>query len=270
MRATLLSLLAAVLALLFLFPFLWTISLSLRPGTMLYAVPGWGIPFLDFTPTLDAWRGELASLHLGRALRHSTAIGAGATALALLLALPAAWALARPGAVPRADLLLVGFLSLRLLPPVGLVVPFYVLAQRLGLLDTALVLVLINATLVFPFAVLILRQGFADIPAEVEEAAALDGAGPIRAFVRIVLPLCAPSIAATALILLAFAWNDVMFATTLLVMDMVTLPILISGYGSVSAGGAVTMLVTTAVPLVAALLAQRWLVGAMTLGAVRG
>lgn len=135
---------------------------------------------------------------------------------------------------------------------------------------TLLALGLINAILVFPFAVLSLRQGFADIPGEVEDAETLDSAGPVRPCIRIVLPLGAPSIAATALILVAFAWSDAVVATTLLVMERYTLPILITGHGSVSAGGAVTMLVTTAVPLLAARLAQRWLVGAMTLGAVRG
>ena len=270
MRASILTLLAFVVTIVFLFPLFWTVSLSIRPATELYAVPGWGIPWLDFTPTFDAWSGELTYPGMGLAAAHSTEIGVGAMLLAMVLGLPASWALARRSLMPRAGLVVACLLVIRLLPPVALVVPVYLMAAKAGLLDTALALVLINATLVFPLVVVLMRQAFADIPPELEEAAAVDGAGPLRTFVSIVLPLTAPAIVATGLILLAFAWNDYMFAASLLALKMNTLPVLTSGYNRVVREGAVDMLICVSVPMVAALLAQRWLVSVLSFGTVRG
>ncbi len=158
-----------------------------------------------------------------------------------------------------------------MLPPISLVIPFYLLASALGLLDTALVLVLVNATLTFPLVVVLMRQAIADLPPELEEAACIDGAGPWRIFVGIVLPLAAPATVATALIVFAFVWNDFLFAASLSTLDVNTLPVLsVGGWAGGVRQSAVGMLICMSVPLVAALLAQRWLVSSLTLGAVKG
>ena len=173
--------------------------------------------------------------------------------------------------MPRADLVVVGFLVVRLLPPIALVIPYYFLASALGLLDTALALVLVNATLVFPLVVVLLRQAFADVPPELQEAAGIDGAGPLRILVRIVLPLAAPAMVATALIVFAFVWNDFLFASSLSTLHVTTLPVLsVGGWAGGVRQSAVGMLICMSVPLIAALLAQRWLVSSLTLGAVKG
>jgi multiple sugar transport system permease protein len=271
MRASILTLLAYLSVLVFVLPFLWALSLSVRPSLELYAPSGWGIPWLDFAPTLEAWPLALAYPGLGEAAGYSLGISAAATLLSLVLGLPAAWALAPRRGLPRTDLIVVGFLVVRLLPPIALVIPFYFMAAAFGLLDTALVLVLVNATLVFPLAVVLLRQAMADVPPELEEAAGIDGAGPLRILLGIVLPLAAPAMVATTLIVFAFVWNDFLFAASLSTLDVTTLPVMaVGGWAGGVRQSAVGMLICMSVPLIAALLAQRWLVSSLTLGAVKG
>ena len=179
MRASILTLLAYLSVLVFVLPFLWAGSLSVRPSLELYRAVrmGHSLARLRADPRGLAQPPSLIQAWVGRPATAS-GISAAATLLAMALGLPAAWALAPRGGVPRADLMVVGFLIVRLLPPIALVIPFYFLASALGLLDTALVLVLVNATLIFPLVVVLLRQTFADVPPELQEAAGIDGAGP--------------------------------------------------------------------------------------------
>jgi multiple sugar transport system permease protein len=201
---------------------------------------------------------------------NSLVITVAATILAVALGVPAAWALARPAERHRAELLVASFLFARLVPPIALVIPFYVLASSVGLLDSALALILINATLALPLVVILMRQAFADLPQELEEAAAVDGAGPRRILVSIVLPLAAPAMVGTTLIVFAFVWNDYLFAVSLATVRMITLPVMVSSVGVSVREAAVGILICMSAPLVAVLLAQRWLISGLTLGAVRG
>ncbi len=112
---------------------------------------------------------------------------------------------------------------------------------------------------------------FADVPPELQEAAGIDGAGSLRILVGIVLPLAAPAMVATALIVFAFVWNDFLFASSLSTLHVTTLPVLsVGGWAGGVRQSAVGMLICMSVPLIAALLAQRWLVSSLTLGAVKG
>jgi ABC-type glycerol-3-phosphate transport system permease component len=189
LRYTLYSLLAIVVTLIFLFPLFWGLSTSLRPPLETFTVNGFGIPWIDFTPTLDNWIEQLEVPETQRALYNSTFIATFATLLALLIGTPAAYGLARFRfvVVPNRDLTIF-FLAQRILPPVATVIPFYLMMALLGLLDTQLGLILINATFILPFVVVILRQGFLDLPVELEESALVDGADHFRAFLRISLP----------------------------------------------------------------------------------
>jgi multiple sugar transport system permease protein len=202
-------------------------------------------------------------------------IAVGASLLALLLGTPAAYALARFRfrRVPNRDIT-VWFLSQRVLPPVATVIPFYLVMRALGLLDTQLALILINATFVLPFVVVIVRQTFIDLPLELEEAALVDGAGHFGAFWRIALPLALPAIAATGLIIFAFAWNEFLFAITVASREAITIPVQMAG--AVDTRGvqfwfmAVRAMIAMIPPVVVALLAQRFIVRGLTLGAVKG
>jgi multiple sugar transport system permease protein len=269
------SLVAIVVTLIFLFPFFWALSTSLRNPIDTFTVSGLGIPWLNFEPTLDNWRDQLATPESLRALSNSTMIAIGASLLALVLGTPAAYALARFKfrMIPNRDIT-VWFLSQRVLPPVATVIPFYLIMRTLNLLDTQLALILINATFTLPFVVVILRQTFMDLPVELEESAMVDGAGFWTAFVRVVLPLAMPSIAATGLILFAFTWNEFLFAITLTSREAITVPVHMAG--GVDTRGvqfwymAVRAMIAMIPPVLLALIAQRYIVRGLTLGAVKG
>ena len=266
---------AVCVTILFFFPFYWAISQGLRNPLDTFTVAGLGVPWLSFEPTFDNWATQLASPESRRALANSTIISVGAAVLALLLGIPAAYALARFRfrRIPNKDIT-IWFLSQRILPPVATVIPFYLVMRTLGLLDTQLALILINATFVLPFAVVILRQTFLDLPIELEEAVLVDGGGYLTSFLRVALPLAAPGIAATGLISFAFSWNEFLFAITISSRDSITIPVHVAG--AVDTRGvqfwfmAVRALIAMVPPVLVALLAQRYIVRGLTLGAVKG
>lgn len=275
MRYAIYSLIAIVVAMTFLFPLYWALSTSLRNPIDTFTVAGLGIPWVNFEPTLDNWASQLATEESRRALMNSTIIAVGASLLALILGTPAAYALARFRfqRIPNRDIT-VWFLSQRVLPPVATVIPFYLVMRSLGLLDTHLALVLINATFVLPFVVVIVRQTFLDLPIELEEAAFVDGAGPFGSFWRIALPLAMPAIAATGLIIFAFTWNEFLFAIALSSKRAITIPVHMAG-GVDSRGVqfwfmAVRAMIAMIPPVLLALFAQRFIVRGLTLGAVKG
>ena len=275
MRVTLYSLLAVVITLVFFFPLYWAISNSLREPAETFTVAGLGVPFVDFNPTINNWVEELQVKEASRSLKNSIVVASVSTLLALILGLPAAYALARfrfrrP---PNKDLT-IWFLSQRVLPPVATAVPFFFVFTTLGMQDTLGSLILINATFILPFVVVIVRQTFQDLPIELEEAALVDGASHLKAFVRIALPLAAPAIAASALIMFAFAWNEYLFALILSLTESTVMPTHIAG-GADTRGVqfwfvAVRSLIAMVPPVLLALFAQRYIVRGLTLGAVKG
>lgn len=269
------SLLAVVVAMIFIFPFYWALSTSLRDPIDTFTVSGLGIPWVQFEPTLKNWIQQFAAAEYRRAMANSTIIAVAASLLALLIGTPAAYALARFRfrVIPSRDIT-IWFLSQRVLPPVATVIPFYLVMRTLGLLDTHLALILINATFVLPFVVVIVRQTFLDLPIELEESAFVDGAGHFVAFWKIALPLAAPAIAATGLIIFAFAWNEFLFAITISSREAITIPVAMAG--AVDTRGvqfwfmAVRAMIAMIPPVLIALLAQRYIVRGLTLGAVKG
>jgi multiple sugar transport system permease protein len=271
------ALLAIVVTLIFVFPLYWGVSTSLRNPLDTFTVSGLGVPWINFEPTLNNWESQLASEEAQRALANSTIISIGATLLALVLGAPAAYGLARfqfsRKMMTNKDIT-VWFLSQRVLPPVATVIPFYLVMRTLGLLDTPLALILVNATFILPFVVVILRQTFLDLPVELEEAALVDGASFLTAFFRVALPLAAPAMAATGLIIFAFAWNEFLFAITLSSKNALTIPVHMAG--AVDTRGVQFWFMSTRAiiamvpPVVLALLAQRYIVRGLTLGAVKG
>jgi multiple sugar transport system permease protein len=269
------SVVAIVVALIFFFPIYWAISNSLRRPAETFTVTGLGIPFVNFTPTLENWSQQFRVPEFYGAFLNSTVISFSAVAIALALGLPAAYALARFRffTVPNKDLT-VWFLSQRVLPPVATAVPFFIVFSTLDLLDSRLALTLVTATFILPFVVVICRQTFYDLPIELEEAALVDGASHLGAFLRVALPLAMPAVAAAALIMFAFAWNEYLFAVILTIKDAATMPVHIAG--GVDTRGvqfwfvAVRSLIAMIPPVLLALLAQRYIVRGLTLGAVKG
>lgn len=256
-----------------LFPFYWAFLNSVKTRAETFQ-PTW-IPFLQFPPTLDNWRSELAIREIRRAVLNSTLISVGAASLAVPLGTLAAYALARfRFHKPDNGFLTTWFLSQRVLPPVLFVIPFFLLMRQVRLLDSVWALILLNATFTLPFPVIIMSQMFRELPIELEEAARVDGASRFQAFTRIALPLVAPGLVATWILCLAFSWNEFLFALSLTSKSAIPMPVIIAGAEHTQGVQfwfvGVRVLLTMLPPTVLALLAQRYIVRGLTLGAVKG
>jgi multiple sugar transport system permease protein len=273
LRKILATVAVAVAALIAIFPLYWAVVTSLRPRDV--EISDLWLPGVTFEPTLTAWQRLVALPGLVSSLGNSIVISAGAATLAVVLAAPAAYAIGRLR-FPRgwAAGMLLGFLFLRLLPPVVYLPSYMLLLRNLGLIDTLAGLVIVNTTFNVPLAAMILAGAFREIPRELEEASWVDGVGRWGSFARICLPLAAPALAATWLLCLAFSWNEWMYASALGYTEARSFPVLIQATGSgggVNFGAATTRaLAATAVPILAALFAQRYMVRALSLGAVKG
>jgi multiple sugar transport system permease protein len=264
----------AVTAIVFL-PFYWAISLSVRDPREAFTVSGLAVPFVQYKPTLANWKTELATGETQKALLNSTLVAVCTAVVVLAVGTPAAYAIARfqfrrPS---NADLTL-WFLSQRVLPPVATAIPLFLMIRWLGLLDTRLGLILLNTTFNLPLVVVIMRQAFLDLPFEMEEAALVDGAGHLKIFLKICLPLAAPSLAAAVLIVFAFTWNEFLLALMVGSLNAKVIPVHMAG--AVDTRGvqfwfvAVRTLIAMTPPVILALLAQRYIVRGLTFGAVKG
>lgn len=265
------ALLAAFVAL---YPFVWAVITSFK--TQMEALNPTLIPFVQFTPTLEHWNQELGSggQETFKGLRNSAIIATGATFVALTIGTMAGYGLARFRFKVGNRNIVSWFLSQRFLPPVATVIPYTLLMRQVGLVDTHIGMIMVNATFVLPFAVLILRDFFADFPAELEDAALVDGANSFQVFWRVALPIAGPAIVAAAIICFAFSWNEFLFASVLTNRDAQPFTLLVSGSGTVRGihfGFVSTrLLLAIALPVILSLFVQRYIVRGLTLGAVKG
>jgi sorbitol/mannitol transport system permease protein len=214
---------AWVVGLVFFFPVLWMVVNSFKSEQAANTTPT-----LNFTPTLDRYREVTKSagglLSFGEAFTNSAVVVVVSTIIVLTLAIPAAYALAiRPVAKWR-DVLFF-FISTKFLPVVAAILPIWILAKNLGLLNSRLALIILYTGLNLPLAVWMLRSFFQEIPRELIEAAEIDGAGLKGQLTSIILPMAAPGIAATALLCVIFAWNEFFYAVQLNPVKGSTVPI---------------------------------------------
>lgn len=200
---------AVAVAALFALPLAWMAGTSLKPPG---EYVGASAALLPREPTLEHYAAVLEPRVL-RLFLNSLAVAAGTTLLALAAALPAAYALARlrfPRGLDAAFLVFV--LMVKLTPPIVLAVPLYQVLRGVGLLDTLAGLVLVYQIYALPFAIWMLLGFVRDVPAAYEEAAMIDGAGPLRILRDIVLPVLMPGLVATAVLVAVTAWNEFLFA----------------------------------------------------------
>ena len=218
-----LGVLAWVTALILFFPVFWMVLNSFKTE-----VDANTSPKLFFTPTLDEYRTVTESagglLSFGEAFTNSVVIVIVSTLIVLALAIPAAYALAiRP--VQKWRDVLFFFISTKFLPVVAAILPIWILARELELLNTRLVLIILYTAINLPLAIWMLRSFFAEIPRELIEAAEIDGASLRGQLTSIILPMAAPGIAATALLCVIFAWNEFFYAVQLNPVEGSTVPI---------------------------------------------
>jgi sorbitol/mannitol transport system permease protein len=215
--------LAWIVGLVFFFPVFWMVLNSFKTEQDANTSPK-----LFFDPTFDRYRDVTKSagglLSFGEAFANSAVIVLVSTTIVLLLAIPAAYALAiRP--IHKWRDVLFFFISTKFLPVVATILPIWILARDLQLLNTRLSLIILYTGINLPLAVWMLRSFFKEIPRELIEAAEIDGAGLKGQLTSIILPLAAPGIAATALLCVIFAWNEFFYAVQLNPVDGSTVPI---------------------------------------------
>ncbi len=252
-----------------LFPFYWMVSSSLKDQTQLLASP----PVWVFAPTLANYQDIFADSHVTTAVLNSLIVATTTTLLAVILGTPAAFALARYEFRGKADLWF-WFISNRFISPIVLALPVYLLAQQAGLLNTRLVLILIDLTFNLPIVIWICTDQFRSIPPDIEQSARLEGADQFNIFWRIYLPLGVPGVAVSAIFAFIFSWNELMYALVLITSQgLKTAPVVatnfMSGYelpwGKIMATGTVIVLPVT----IFALLVSRHMVRGLTMGATK-
>lgn len=258
------------------FPFYWSVSMSLRSKAQVFSVAYLAIPFVHFKPTLQNWIDEFTIVRETKnAVLNSLIVAGGSTFLALLIGSLAGYAIARfKYRRPSNQDLIMWFLSQRILPPIVLAIPFFLMMKELHLLDTRTALILAYTTFNLPLVVIIMSQIFRSIPEEIEESALVDGCTHLGVFRMIALPLASSGLVAVGMISFAFAWNEFLYALTLSFSESVTLPLTVAAArtnrGVDFAFVATRSLIAMGPPVVFALLSQRYLVRGLTFGAVKG
>ena len=259
-----------MLAAIFLFPLLWVLGLSLKTRLQVFASP----PLFVWRPTLENYIDVLGRSDFLMAFFNTLVVSGTAVMLSLCVGMPAAYAFARFPFRGR-SLLFFALLVMRMLPPIAVLVPMYVLFSKVGLTTTRLSVVLAYSTFSLPLVVWIMRGFFEDLPRELEESAWIDGASRYGAFLQIVLPLARPGMMAASILCLQLAWNDFLFAAVLTNNATQTLPVKMMAFSAGDSGvdwGAMTasgMLVIVPV-IIFSFAAQRHLVAGLSSGAVKG
>ena len=255
--------------LLWLFPIYWIFLTSFKTPLIINEK----VPVFWFTPTLENYRhlfervrvraypAEQPDHHRQHDIRSSSSS-----------ALLAAYALGRMD-VRGGKHIALWMLSLRFMPPIAIVLPFFIAWQRIGLIDTYLGLILIYVAFNLPFAIWLLRGFLVEVPRDLDEAATLDGLGHLAILRRIILPVIAPGVAVTAIFTFMFAWNEYLMALVLTSRNATTVPVTVSKFiqaysilwGDVGASATIELLPV----LVVVFLLQRHIMRGITLGAVK-
>jgi multiple sugar transport system permease protein len=254
--------------LVWLFPLLWILLTSLKDRPDIFN----RIPLFFFQPTLDNYFAVLSRREFTDGLINSIKTAGLTTVLAIVIGIFAAYPLSRLQFRWR-DQILFWVLSLRMLPTVAIVVPFYLILYELGLLDTLPGLVSAYLSFSLPFTIWMLVGFFRDLPRELDDAAFIDGCTHLQLLWLVQLPTLRPALAVVAIFTFVFAWNELVLALMLTEVDAKTVPVAIIGmvqpddipWGQIAAGSIIMLL-----PMMVVVFAlQRHIVRGLTLGAVR-
>ncbi len=268
-----------------LFPIYWTVSTSFKVAVDV--THGHLIPWLDFVPSWKGWRSlglspdtitEISTVRdeFLRRFFNSVAASLGASVLAVVIGSLAAYGLARYqyrfGPWRNKDISFF-FLSQLILPPVVLALPFLILYRELALLDSKIGLILIYTLMVLPIVIWIMRDQFMAIPVELEQAAFVDGASAWGAFLRIVLPIAVPGMAAALILSVVLCWNEYFFAALLTSTDANTLPVMVAsqtGSQGINWWSMAALSTAAIAPLVlVGIFLERYIVKGLTAGSVK-
>lgn len=266
--STVIGAMTAGLVLLWLFPIYWIFLTSFKTPLLINEK----VPVFWFIPTLENYRHLFDEFRFARVLTNSLVITVSTTFIVIVLALLAAYALGRMD-IRGGKHIALWMLSLRFMPPIAIVLPFFIVWQRIGLIDTHIGLILIYVAFNLPFAIWMLRGFLVEVPRDLDEAATLDGLGHLAILRRIILPVIAPGVAVTAIFTFMFAWNEYLMALVLTSRNATTVPVTVSKFiqaysilwGDVGAAATIELLPV----LVVVFLLQRHIMRGITLGAVK-
>jgi multiple sugar transport system permease protein len=284
LRTALLALAGIALAVIILLPFLWALSASLQSESALFKRPPSWVPapattgnyeyvFTGKVPQAYEQRGLLRSPVTQEArllpwgLQNSLIVAASVLAVNLIFGTLAAYTFARER-FKGSRLALMFVLGSRLLVPMAVAIPIYIILRRLGLLDTKLALILVHSAFTLPFTIWVLTLYFSSLPRELEEAALIDGCTRFGALRHVVLPLAAPGLAAIGAFSFLFSYNEFLFALlTTSSINSKTIPVMISAisvnpdasYSLISVG----IILSIFAPLVVALIFRRYIISGL-------
>ena len=265
------TLLAAVIVISYLFPVYWMAATSLKSNAAVYASPPQMVPNpVDFSSYVEAVIQNPLTL---RSILNSAIIGGGTMLLTLVLAVPAAYALARLN-LRGGTLFMLLLLITQLLPAIIIATPLFVLFSRIGLVNSYPALIIADTTFALPFAVIVLRPFFLTVPRELEAAAKIDGCNQFDAFWRVILPLVQPGLITVAVFAFLMGWGEFLFAITLTTNEAIqpataALNKFIGQYGT-EWNRLMAVATTVALPIIIVFASlQRYIVGGLTAGSVK-
>lgn len=254
-----------------LFPFAWTLLSSFKPTAQMFRLnPSWW-------PETFTWDNYLAIFRERDFLRNilnSIVVAGSTTLLCVIVGTFAAYALARLEF--RGKYWILGFiLSISMFPQVAIITPLFLFLRTLGLINTYPALIFPYLTFAMPLTVWLLTSFFRRIPFDLQEAAVVDGAGPFRVFLQVILPLAGPGVFTAAILTFIYCWNEFLFALVFTTNDAArTIPVAIvmfAGYHTVPWGQIMAAIVVVTVPVACAVLVlQRHIVAGLTEGAIKG
>jgi multiple sugar transport system permease protein len=253
-----------------LFPFLWQFITSLKPASELTVIP----PILPGDPTISHYVSVFKGHPFFRIIMNSLVVAASTTILSLIIGSLCSFGLAKLRV--RYKALILGFiLSVSMFPPIATVSPLFIIIRALGLRDTVWALIITYTTFSLPLSMWILTNFFREVPDEIYLAARVDGCSPFQAFYKIILPLSAPGIFTTAILVFIFSWNEFLFALTFTSTPASrTIPVgiaLFPGLHEIPWGDIAAASIIVTIPLVILVLAfQRRIIEGLTAGAIKG
>ena len=226
--------------------------------------------FFLFKPTIKNYVKVFSAYDLLTPLKNSLAVSLGATGLACLLGLPAAYAISRHNMYKMSAIIL----CVRIVPAVTFLIPWYMILGKLGLVGTKSALILSNLLVLLPLIIWIVSPYFGSIPRDLEDAALVDGCTEAGAFLRVMIPLAVPGIITAAILAFIHAWNNFMFAYVLGGSGTQTLPVslkLFIGYTGIDMSALMAAAVVVTMPVVIiSIILQKYVVSGLTAGAVKG
>lgn len=271
---------AVLLMIFILIPFVWLIISSISSKVELSSVPPHWIPYKPSVDNFKKLLGMASSSNVsgeippfGTAMRNSLIVSATSNIFCLIIGIPAAYAFARLRFKMR-NALMMTIIALRMLPEIALVLPLYMIMNKLGLSDSKSFLIIVYTSFVLPFVIWILESYFESIPEALEEAALLDGASRAQIILKVIIPLAVPGIITTCIFAMLTTWDEFLFALiftnsysaktiTVAISEFTTRHMI--DYGMMTAGGILASLP----PILVALLMQKYIITGLTEGSVK-